>query len=283
MPVPDHCKQRALEHGLLHVVDMSTSKALTRPGMRRKVAGKRLSTPQEHGGLVILAGGVLLAALAAPRPLVAALAVVVYLAAYMARGPIERRVRHARPRPWDGAALLLYAAAAAAIVATLAASGPWGALAVAGSAALIPIAGAVAVRARRHRDLAVELAGLGACGGVAGIAIYAAGGAEILALSVLFAGAAYGASTAPLVRSELRRELDTAARRQLAAAAFMILGAGAAATAAVAPVSAVALAPRVVHAAYRIARPGRTASRRLLITREVVMLALFVLLLGGLA
>jgi membrane associated rhomboid family serine protease len=262
---------------------MSNSEAIGHPGLRRRVAGKRLSTPQEHGGLVILAGGVLLAALAAPRPVLAALAAAVYVAAYLARGPIERRVRRARPRPWDRAALLVYAAAAAAIVLALATVGPWGALAVAATATVIPVAGAIAVRARRHRDLAVELVGLGACGGAAGVAVYAAGGAEILALTVIAAGAVYGAATAPLVRSELRRELELPARRDLAGGAFLILAVGAAITAAFVPLAALALAPRVLHAAYRVARPGRSPSRTVLITREVISLALFVLLLAALS
>jgi hypothetical protein len=245
-------------------------------GTRRRT---RLSKPGEHGGLVTLGGSALLAVLVAPQLAPASAAALVYVIAYLARGPIERKVRRFRLRDWDAPGLVVYALAGLAAAAVIARANPLMALVVLGSALCFPGVGALVTRARVHRAFAIELIGLAACGGSAGIALYTGGAAVAACVIASLAMASYAASAVAMVRAEVR-ELQPPARLRLSRLGLAMLLAGGAAVAAAEPVLAIAFAPRLGHAAYRaIGGPG---SHRIAViaTRETGELALFVVLLA---
>jgi hypothetical protein len=247
--------------------------------MSRTRRRARLSKPGEHGGLVTLGGSAILVALAAPQRVPALAAALVYMIAYLARGPIERKARGFRLRDWDAPGLAVYALASLAAAAVIARAHPLMAVVVLASALCFPGVGVLVTRARVHRAFVVELIGLAACGGAAGVALYTGGAAVIACVVVGLAMASYAASAVAMVRAEVR-DLEPAARLRLSRFGLAALLAGGAAVAAAAPPFAIAFAPRVGHAAYRAIRGPGSHRIAVIAARETGELALFVVLLA---
>ncbi|MCG8422029.1 MAG: YwiC-like family protein [Proteobacteria bacterium] len=242
---------------------------------RRQV---KLSKPGEHGGLVTLTGNTVLALVVTPEPLAALAAGVVYLVAYLARGPIERKARHFRLHSWDLPALGLYAACAALAGLHIASSNPTAALVVMASALLIPAVGALVTTARIHRWFAVELAAMGSIGGTAGMAMYAGGATIPMSALIGLAMASYAAAAVPTVRAEVRDLAPTARARQSWLGVF-VLGLGAALTAVFLPAVSLAFAPRIAHGAWRAIRGIGKHRITCIAARETAEVALFMALL----
>lgn len=236
--------------------------------------------PGEHGGLILVGATVPVAAALAPQPALAAAASLVYVLAYLLRGPVERAARGFRPRRWDRAVGVSYVALAAAALATVAAQRPHAALLVGVTAALIPVTGAILSRQRAHRALAAEMLGLGACAGAAGMGVLAGGAGVAVALPVALAMGSYGLAVAPLVRPEVRARRGEVSGPGLAllAAGLLLLGAGATALAA-APLCAAAFCPRTVRALVVAWRGPARHRIGVVALRETGELALFGLLL----
>jgi hypothetical protein len=238
----------------------------------------KLTLPREHGAIVTLGGAGLAAALLAPHPLAAMAAAVVVAAAFLARGPIDRRVAGLGWRGWDGWALVA--------IAVVAAVGGWYAgTAVSGAGPLVFLvaaallgASAVVRRLRRHRAFAVELGGLIFCGAAAGLFALAGGAAAARAAALAAVLAAHAGASAPLVRTELRRrERAHASRGLLTALLLLCAGAGLAAGLGH-PVAAVALAPRLAHVIVRSLRGTPTSAPSAAALRETALLTLAVAL-----
>jgi hypothetical protein len=247
--------------------------------MSRTRRRAKLSKPGEHGGLVTLAGSAFLVALVAPQPVPALAAALVYVIAYLARGPVERKVRRFRLRDWDAPGLVVYALAALAAALLIARADPIMAVLVLGSALCFPGVGALVTRARVHRAFGVELIGLAACGGSAGVALYTGGAALATCVIVGLAMASYAASTVAMVRAEVR-ELEPPARLRLSRLGLAVLLAGGAAVAVAEPVLAIAFAPRLGHAAHRAVRGPGSHRIGVIAARETGELALFMVLLA---
>jgi len=248
--------------------------------MSNTLANRRLTFPAEHGALVTLAGAALLAALLAPHPEVAIAAAAVVAALYLARGPIERKVKRLRLRTLDPLALIAYAIAAAAclyVVARSRADAAWllGAIAIA-----IPIAGATTRSAALRRSVLVEVGGMIAVGATAGADLYAGGGTVD---GALFAGAAlasYSAAAIFIVRAHTR-PLERRDRIIGAWIGVAFLAAGAAISAALYPRMALAFVPRGAHALARTVFVSHTKRIKLVALRESLELALFVALIAA--
>ncbi len=240
-------------------------------------ATRKLTFPKEHGALVTLTGAAVLAAVTAPRPDLALLASIALFAAYLSRGPIERRVAHLALRPWDAPALLLYMVVVTLCVGVLARAHGWAALAIAVVATAIPAAGALARAVRAQRALLVETVGLTAVGATAGVAAYAGGTPYSTAGAMGIALGAYGAVAILIVRAQIREEKVRNPRAN-AALALALLFVAAGVSALVVPLLAAAFAPRAAHAALRIVRPPPEVHIYHLAARETAEIALFVAL-----
>ncbi len=210
----------------------------------------------------------------------AAAAALVYVLAYLLRGPVERAARGFRPRRWDRTSIVLYLAVASAALALVSAQRPREALLVGVTAALIPVTGVILTRRRVHRALVAEMVGLGACAGAAGLGVLAGGAGVAVALPVALAMGGYGLAVAPLVRPEvrLRRAEPSGSGLPLLGAAVLLCGAGATALAAV-PLCAAAFAPRTARALVVAWRGPARHRIGVVALRETGELALFGLLL----
>ena len=242
----------------------------------------KLTLPSEHGALVTLAGAAAAAALLAPRPAHALAAAAAIAASYLARGPIERRVKGLRLRPLDAPALALYAAIAVAATAAVAPVSRHGAIAIAAIAAAIPLAGALTRSARLRRSVLVETGGMIAVGASAGAELHAGGGGTLASITVAIALASYAAAAIFLVRAQTR-PLSRRGRLGFAAIAAATLALGAATTAALAARLAWAFAPRGAHALARLVWVRESRRVTAIALRESLELALFVALLAWLA
>lgn len=246
-------------------------------------ARPKISKPGEHGGLVVIAASGVAAAVLAPVHHIAVVAAIAGIAAYMARGPVERRMRGFRPREWDAVASIVYATAIVAAVAVVAARDVVaGALVGAGAGGLVAI-GAGVTAARKHRLLVVELLALAGCGAMAGVFLFAGGGAERASVAVGAAMAAYGAATVPFVRAEVR-QLAPWEARAMSWLAVLLLMCGAVAVVVVATDAvAWAFAPRAAHCAIRGVL-GKPRKRRVLFVavRETAEIAGFIALVCAL-
>jgi hypothetical protein len=242
-------------------------------------AKPKISKPGEHGGLVVVAASGIAAGVLAPAPHMAVVAAIAGVAAYMARGPVERRVRGFRRREWDTMATAAYGLAVVAAVAAVATRDVVAGALVGGGAIALVAVGAAVTAARKHRVLVVELVALAGCGALAGVFLFAGGGSERAAITIGAAMAAYGAATVPFVRAEVR-ELAAWDARAMAWLAVLLLLCGAAGVVVVAAdVVAIAFAPRAAHCVARGVL-GRPRSRRVLFVavRETAEIAVFVTL-----
>jgi hypothetical protein len=241
---------------------------------------RRVSLPAEHGGYLTAAGAGLAAALVAPEPARALAVGTAVLAAFLARGVVDRVAVRKPLARWDGAWLATLALVALGAGALL----PARAAALTGAGCVVLLLVSIAARrARRHRAAILEAAGMGALGASAGWAALAAGAAPRAAFCVGLVLATHAALAVPLVRTRLRkRERDSAARAVLlslgvlAAAALVVSGLGR-------PEAALALAPRALGAVLRGLRPPRAAgppSAAWIGIRETAALAAAVALLA---
>lgn len=255
---------------------------LVTPGVQARASRRRrakLSKPGEHGGLVTLLGSVVLVTWVAPEPWAAFAASLVYVIAYLARGPVERMARGFRLQAWDGPALGVYGLVAVLATLGIARQDLVAGLVTLGTALVIPAAGAVVSRARVHRTFVVELAGLAACGGSAGVALHAGGAGMAACVAVGLAMASYAASAVALVRAEVR-DLEPRDRKRLSRVSLALLAMGCVATTAIGPNLALAFAVRLVHAAWHALRGPGTHPIAVIATRETMELAMFVVLLA---
>jgi|GEM_PF-5168399 len=251
-------------------------------GMAAVKRGRTLSLPTEHGALVSLAAGGVLAVIMAPQPPIAFATFALFLLAHLARGPTERRARRFRPRRWDLAAMLGYTTAAIATTYVVATVAPVVAVVAAGCALLLLGGGAVAQVMRVHRSLAVELGGMAMCGIASGVAIVGGGGDVGLAAVAAFILAAYAASSVLLVRGQLRKLTPKRSlHHSRLALALLIVGAAVAATYHL--VLGLAFVPRASHVTVHCFVAARPTSPYKLAAIETAQLALFIALVGLLA
>lgn len=246
----------------------------------------RLSLPQEHGALVVLLAAAVVAAALAPYPALASAVMALFLLAFLARGPLERRLRGFRPRRLDNPATAFYGVVAAASIGVLAIgapapeggwmAGPLLAAATAVSASAFLIGGGIAQKLRVHRSVWVELLGMAACGLSAGLALVAGGVAASEAAVVATALSSYGVASVLSVRGLLRAG---GATFPLQLAALVILGGGAAVAGWFEPLLAAAFAGRFVHLIYRASRPAARPAPYRVAAVETAQLTLFAVLL----
>jgi hypothetical protein len=234
-----------------------------------------VSLPREHGGYLTLVGGVVAALLLSPRPGVALACAVAIVAAFFARGPLEReRLAGA----WDPALLGLLAAAAVVAYAAAIWRAGWAAV----PAVLLPpsMVGAAwaARKSRLHRSRAFELAGMAALGASTGLIVFGGGASGRVAAILALVLGTHAATAVPLVRSELRpRERARAASDAwltlalLASAAVLLLRLSA-------PLALAAFAPRLLQLALRLARGPVAANAVTVGLRETAALTLTVAL-----
>jgi len=237
-------------------------------------SGPRLSTPKEHGGLVTLGAAGLLATAVSPEPLRALVAAGLFLVAFLARGPTERRTRGFRPRPWDLGALFIYGLAGAGATFALAQTN----VALAASAAVLAAAliagGAIAQQRRIHRSLGIELLGMASAGLAAGLAIVIGGGTAGLAAIVAFSMITYACSSVLVVRAQLRKlsSQTVGAYNWMGLCAIAI---GAAIASGYEPFLFLVFAPRCAYIGYRNFVPARPSSPYMVAASETAQLALF--------
>jgi hypothetical protein len=219
---------------------------------------RALSIPHEHGGYLTSLGAALAAVGIAPAPLAALGVGVAVVAAFVARGAIDRLAVGKPLARWDRPALALLAAlmAGGALLVGWRASPWWGAATAA--VCLAMLAGSVTAQlARKQRDALFEALGMGALGASAGLGAFAAGASLAAAATAALALAAHAAIAVPLVRTELRPRERALGGRALVLAALGVLVAAGGLMALGHPLAAAALAPRALHVADRaIRRPA---------------------------
>jgi len=227
---------------------------------------RRLSLPSEHGGYLTVAAATAGAALLAPAALPAAGAGLAVAAGFLARGPVERFGNPHGLRAWDRAALLLLATFVAGGAAL---AGSW---MVAAAALAVPAAALLARRLRAHRAAWFELAGMAALGATAALAAWS-GSAPLDHAAVLgVVLAAHSAAAVPLVRTQLRRR-ERAGARTAALQALAVTAAGFMLVAAIGhPAAGLALVPRVLQIADRLARGPRPTPATMVGIRETLLL-----------
>lgn len=228
---------------------------------------RSISWPHEHGALMTLVGGCVLALLVAPSP-PAALAVALVLAAgFFAREPLVRRAR------WDGLLLAGCALVAALALAWLSPGAPAIAL-VTATGALVMIAGFVWARRRRwHRAPLFEGLGMAALGASAGLGALAGGTRPVHAALLGLVLAVHALVTVPLVRSEVRRRERANAGRAGLLAVLALLAAMAVLALAGTPLLSLAFAPRLLQLGWRRAVGVQSSLPAELAVRETVLLA----------
>ncbi len=234
-----------------------------------------ISTPKEHGALVTLvcAGG--LAVAVAPQQSVALATLTLFLLAFLARGPIERRVRKFRPRPWDLVATGCYLLAALGAVFAVANSTPGHAAIAVICCVAVLSGGAIAQKLRIHRSLAVELTGMALGGVAAAVAIVAGAGTIGLAAVVAASLISYSTASVLLVRAQLR-DLSAGATRTRNLLALAWLAAGMLAANTFGPTLAIAFAPRLAQVTLRCVVPARPTSPYVVAVFETAQLLVFV-------
>jgi hypothetical protein len=247
---------------------------------------RRLSLPPEHGGYLTAAGGGLGAALVAPDATRALAVGTAVLAAFLARGVVDRLAVGHAPRSWDRP--WLAALAALALVATTALLPRDAALT--GGLCLGLLAVSVAVRrTRHHRDAIVETLAMVALGASAGWAALAAGAPLVDSATIGLVLAVNAALAVPLVRTQLRsRERGRAATAAYVSLSTLALAAIVIVLLGRAP-AALALLPRAVHAGIQAmnaasgppaAHDGARPRAALVGIRETVLLVVTVFLLA---
>ncbi len=215
---------------------------------------KPLSLPAEHGAYITAAGAGVTAAMIAPQSLVALLVGLAVLAAFLARGVVDRLAVGKPLARWDGPWLVSLGLAASTPALVL---GPREAIATLVLALGLVGASVWARRARRHRDARVEAAGMAVLGASAGWVALVAGASELDSICVGLVLGAHAGLAVPLVRTELRkRELGEAGRAELLTLG-VVLGIALATAALGRPLVALALLPRAAQACVRRMRTPR--------------------------
>jgi hypothetical protein len=242
---------------------------------------RRLSLPNEHGGWVTLGGVVLVALALAPEQGPALAVAVALLAAFAARGPLDRLVAGLAPRRWDRPWL-----AVLALVLALASSltGTWpAALATAGLALAIVAVSMVVRRQRRHRRTWVEALGLAALGAGAGLATLIGGASWASAATIAVVLATNVGLAVPLVRTTLRRNERVHATRGAVISALLLLPAALSLLLLGHPAALVALLPRAVLVAWHLLPPHAPRHPRAVVVglRESTCLLATIVLLGA--
>jgi hypothetical protein len=239
---------------------------------------RSLSLPHEHGGYLTLLGGSVAAALLSPRPTVALAAAAAVIAAFFARGPIEKQLLDGTPARWDRYAFAVLALTVVAASTMAALRG--GARALPAVAVPLAIVGAAlsARRMRAHRSRPFELVAMAALGASTGCIALAGGTTWRVAAALAILLGVHAAAAVPLVRSELRpRERARAARD--AGLALGLVAVGAALLAMLSPPAAIAFAPRIAQLAVRsfgrptVLRPAWVGLRETAILATTVALA----------
>jgi hypothetical protein len=238
----------------------------------------RLSLPREHGGSLTVAAAAIVAAALAPAPAAAIGVALAVAAAFFARGPIDRAAARVALREWDVPWLALLGVFLAAGMVLSAVRSAWLAAATLALCAVMVVGSALARTARLQRSILLEVLGMSALGGSAGLALVAAGASPSLSATAAIVLAVHAGISVPLVRSELRRRERAAGRRSVGIAALAVLGGAALVVALGHPFGALALGPRAAHLAVRAAgEPPGSAARSAL--RESLLLCACVLVL----
>lgn len=240
---------------------------------------KSLSVPHEHGGYLTSIGAALAAIAVAPSPAPAAGLGIAVVAAFFARGAVDRVAVGKPLARWDRPAL---AALAAMMIAGgwLAAIAGWWWAAVTAAVCAAMLAGSVlAQRARRQRHALFEALGMAALGASAGVGALAGGASVDAAAAAGLALGSHAAIAVPLVRTELRRKERALGKQALGVAALALLAAAGGLWALGHPLAAAALAPRTLHVADRALRDPEPLAPSLVGARETVALLVCIALI----
>jgi hypothetical protein len=237
---------------------------------------KSLSIPHEHGGYLTSIGAALAAVGIAPQPGPAAGIGLAVVAAFFARGQVDRLATRkpllSRDRP--ALALLVAAMAGGAALASAAGAG-WAVATLAVCGAMLG-GSVLAQRSRRQRHALFEALGMAALGGSAGVGALAGGAPLPAAATAGLALGAHAAIAVPLVRTELRRRERALGGQALALAGLALLAAAALLVGLGHPAAAAALVPRTLHVADRALRRPEPMRASLIGARETVALLLCV-------
>lgn len=229
---------------------------------RDRAPAKRLSLPREHGAHLMLVGAVLAATLTAVRPLPALAMALVLVAAFLARGPLERRASGHALRSWDGWAIVVLGilTLVGALGVALEVTAAWALVGIV--AGLAASAAAFLVRrAHWHRSIGVEVVAMGALGASAGLMAVCGDAAPRAAAALGLVLGAHAVTSVIVLHTRLRPRARAGRRVALLEATGLVIAVAAALVALGLPGMTLALAPRAAQIGLAFARKSDVPRR----------------------